>query len=176
MQAILQLLMQMDAGPFEAWLIVNCMLQGEGCSNLLIWREEDRSISTSVYRKPTQTDRYLDFSSHHPQANKAAARTLINWTQSLSSSVLARTDEEVQVTTALQSNGYPSSLSETRPPHSQQQEHLTPIHHRPAALYIKCVSEAIHRILSQLYVRTNFRPAQTLALAHIKDSVPPNRD
>lgn len=34
--------------------------------DLLLRCEEDGSISNSVYRKPMHTDRYLDFSSHHP--------------------------------------------------------------------------------------------------------------
>ena len=56
----------------------------------------------------THTDRYLDFSSHHPQAHKAAVvHTLMSRAQSLPSSILASTDDEVRVTTALQSNGYP---------------------------------------------------------------------
>ena len=74
--------------------------------DLLIQREEDRSISTSVYKEPTHTDRYLDFVFYHPHAHKVGvACILMNQVQSLSSSVLARTDEDVQVTTSLQCNG-----------------------------------------------------------------------
>ena len=46
--------------------------------DLLFGREEDSSIATSVYRKPTHiqirfsSHTQIDFSSHHPQAHKAA--------------------------------------------------------------------------------------------------------
>ena len=76
--------------------------------DLLLRREEDRSIFTSVYRKPMNTKRYLDFSCHHPQAHKATVvRTLMNRAKILPYFVLACTDDEVQVTAALQSGGYP---------------------------------------------------------------------
>ena len=38
--------------------------------DILLKREEDGSISTSVYRKATHTDHYLYFHSHHPAAHK----------------------------------------------------------------------------------------------------------
>ena len=41
-------------------------------------REDDGSISTSVYRKAMHTNQYLSFTSHHPMAHKAAVvRTLM---------------------------------------------------------------------------------------------------
>ena len=46
--------------------------------DILLNREEDGSISTSVYRKATHTDQYLCFHSHHPAAHKRAVlRTLM---------------------------------------------------------------------------------------------------
>ena len=124
--------------------------------DLLLRREEDGFISTSVYRKPTNTDRYLDFSSHHPQAHKAAVVcTLMTRAKVLPSSVLARTDEEVQVTAALQSSGYPlrfirnSSTPTARVPIANE-THTSSI----TLPYIKGVSEAIRRILAPLCVRT----------------------
>ena len=36
-----------------------------------VHHHSDGSISTSVYRKPTNTDKYWSFDSHHPQQHKA---------------------------------------------------------------------------------------------------------
>ena len=147
--------------------------------DLLLRREEDGSISTSVYRKPTNTDRYLDFSSHHPQAHKAAVvRTLMNRAKVLPSSVLAHTDEEVQVTAALQSSGYPLRFIQKSSTPTARVPIADATHTSSITLpYIKGVSEAIRRILAPLCVRTSFRPAHTLrkVLVHVKDSIPPEQ-
>ena len=38
--------------------------------DVLLQRDPDGSISTTVYRKATHMDRYLEFASHHPLAHK----------------------------------------------------------------------------------------------------------
>ena len=61
----------------------------------LMTREDDGSISTSVYRKPTHTNKYLEFTSHHPTIHKSAVvRTLFNCTEKVSSSLVEKTAEE----------------------------------------------------------------------------------
>ena len=62
--------------------------------DVLVTREEDGTISTSVYRKPTHTDQYLAFESHHPMGHKrAVVRTLMHRAEALCSSGVSRTQE-----------------------------------------------------------------------------------
>ena len=150
--------------------------------DLLLRREEDGSISTSIYRrKPTHTGKYLDVSSHHPQAHKAAVVcTLMSRAQTLHFSILACTDEEVRVTPALQSNGYPLTFIRTSstPTGAVLDNRATQTSRSIVLPYIKGVSEAVRRILAPLHVRTNFRPAQAQlckALVHVKDSIAPEQ-
>ena len=68
----------------------------------------DGSISTSVYRKPTHINRYLDFSSHHPLVHKAAVvRTLFSRAEALSSCASRVQEEHINICNALGANNYP---------------------------------------------------------------------
>ena len=63
------------------------------------------TISINIYRKPTHTDRYLDFNSHHDKKHKVStAATLLHRALSLPNTI------EGKVYSALQSNGYPSKF------------------------------------------------------------------
>ena len=55
--------------------------------DVLLMREEDGTVSTLVYRKPTHTDQYLAFESYHRIGHKrAVVRTLMNRAEALCSS------------------------------------------------------------------------------------------
>ena len=51
-----------------------------------ILRNPDKTIDTTVYRKPTHTNKYLDYSSQHPSVHTAAVvRTLHHRAQTIPS-------------------------------------------------------------------------------------------
>ena len=68
-------------------------------------------IVVDVYRKPTHTDRYLDFNSHHDRQHKVStASTLLHRALNLPNSSVGKKRELNYVYAALESNGYPSRL------------------------------------------------------------------
>ena len=71
---------------------------------------EDGSLATSVYRKPTHTDRYLQYSSHYPVNQKVnVARTLFSRAISITSNKEKKIEEFHQITKTLKNNGFPSN-------------------------------------------------------------------
>lgn len=76
--------------------------------DVLLRHDPDGCVSRTVYRKPTHTDRYLDFASHHPLAHKiTVVGTLHSRAAAISSSVLGRDEETRHLRQALATYGYP---------------------------------------------------------------------
>ena len=66
------------------------------------------SLNVNVYRKPTHTDRYLDYNSHHDKQHKiSTARTLLHREAHLPNTNEGKQQEKDRVFDALRSNGYP---------------------------------------------------------------------
>ena len=127
-----------------------------------ISRHSDGSLSISVYRKKTNTDQYLQFSSHHPLSHKQSVGcTLFSRASTHSSSLVQCIEEESHIYEALKRNGYPKT-GDVRPPLSisniLNQDNAT----RVTMPYIQGQSEAIKGILSPLGIQTVFRPLTTL--------------
>ena len=132
----------------------------------------------SVYRKKTHTDRYLDFTSHHPLAHKVAvARTLMTQANRIWTFVPDRVKEKQHIAEALNNNGYSSqhvnenwwARSIPRPSSSEDPPKATVV-----IPYIRHLAESIRRILTPLKVRTCFQPHRTLKqmLVSLKDHIP----
>ena len=103
------------------WLHLNTSIQftyevenSEGILPFLdisLKHETDGSICTTVFRKQTHTDRYLDFSSHHPITHKMAViSTLSSRAVAICSKSVSMQDELIHISTALSKNNYPKHL------------------------------------------------------------------
>ena len=121
----------------------------------------------------TNTDRYLDFCSHHPLAHKVVvACTLFNCAEKICSDFLD-TEKKDHVAKALQSNGYPRELvmKNWRPSvrsRLPEQDTLTATVTLP---YNCLLLETIRRTLAPFRIRTCFQPhcTQWQMLVRLKD-------
>ena len=80
--------------------------------NVLLTRELDGSLSTSIFRKPTHIGRYLPFNSHHPFSQKVSiAQTLYSRAEKIINNDSNRKSELSKINDTLQSNGFPIPIS-----------------------------------------------------------------
>ena len=76
-----------------------------------VQRITDGKLETVVYRKPTQTDKYLSFNMHHLRSHKkSVVTTLFQTAENLTSNNNARENECQYVTNILKENNYPKSF------------------------------------------------------------------
>ena len=70
--------------------------------------QEDGSIKTKIYRKPTHTNQYLNFESHHSVIHKlSVVQTLFDRNNNNVTEQIDWEEEEKEITRALTSCGYP---------------------------------------------------------------------
>ena len=75
--------------------------------DLSVYKGEQGNLEISVYSKPTHTDKYLAFDSHHPVCHKkSVAKTLLRRADCLPSSLDSKAEERKYVSNVLQANGY----------------------------------------------------------------------
>ena len=145
--------------------------------DVLLHHNLDGSISTRVYRKPSNTGRYLDFSSHHPPSQKAAiVKTLFSRAKALSSSQEFVRDECFKIQSMLHQNNYPMKFVNRRFPSSSKSLQVKDKKKTRFAVipYVQGLSEAIKRILSPLDIQVSFQPHTNLRkmLSRVKDPTP----
>ena len=132
-----------------------------------------------VYRKPTHTDRYLDYSSHHENKHKVStASTLLFRAANLPSTCEGKARETSYVTEALKANGYPPTvisniLKKKSAPTTPPPEELVSMFFKWAdpsdtslgfacLPYIRGLTEPLTRLLRKNYIRVVSKPAKTL--------------
>ena len=136
-------------------------------------------LASDVYRKPTHTGRYLNFTSNHPDSAKRSVVRALAHRQHY----VTRGEQEVKrelerVNQELEINGYPKEFIKkcSRPQLRSTQKHEW---QTTASLpYVRGISEAIGRILKPLGIRTVTRK-QTLKwdlMKGAKDSLPPEKE
>ena len=141
-------------------------------------REPDGSLTTSVYRKPTHTDQYLAYDSHHPQSVKhSIVKCLYDRAKRLVTKPSVISAEKKHLSSVLVSNGYPSSfvqkISKART--APKKEPVAEFKSTAVLSYIQGVSEPLRRCLEQQGIRTVFKSETTLRshLVQPKDTVDP---
>ncbi|XP_020615644.1 uncharacterized protein LOC110053718 [Orbicella faveolata] len=76
-----------------------------------VYRDPDGRLTISVYGKPTHTDQYLVYDSHHPQSEKRGiVKCLYDRAKRLATKPSVIAGEKKHLSSVLVSNGYPSSF------------------------------------------------------------------
>ena len=147
---------------------------------------EDGSLQTSVYRKKTHTNQYLQFTSHHPLTHKlGVVRTLLDRCNSIVSEPEGRTAEENTIRQALSTCGYPAwTVSKVKKQISLKRDNASAAKPKKTNKedksrghvvlpYIKGLSENLSRIMRNYHVSTSYKPHTTLRrlLVHPKDKI-----
>ena len=137
--------------------------------------KQDGTLDILIYRKRTHTDRYLQFTSHHPPQHKAAVvRTLVHRADSLLSDEKHRSKEHEHIRAALNVNGYPKQFvrkySRDKPQRPQAEEKSLGFATLP---YVQGATERIQRVLGQHKIKSAVRPLRTVKqlLSRPKDSI-----
>ncbi|KAI8501443.1 hypothetical protein Bbelb_207140 [Branchiostoma belcheri] len=152
-----------------------CQIPRWGCTVV----EEDGNLRFEVYRKPTHTDQYLAFDSHHPLEHKLAViKTLFHRADNIVTSDQAKTDEHRHLRSALAKCGYQNwTFNKALKPSDQSKktQKCKPLTNKNKANitipYVQGVSEKLRRIFQNFNIATNFKPHSTLRqrLVHPKD-------
>ena len=127
------------------------------------------SIESTVYRKPTHTDRYLDYNSNHPiSAELSVIQTLIHRAKQVCSTPEFLAKEMDHLHKVLQDNHYPTQFFQQGKPQQKSNKKANPIYSkvyrrsRVVMPYIKGLSEQYRHTLAKYRVRVFFKGTSTI--------------
>ena len=147
----------------------------------LVSRDENK-LRTTIYRKPTHTDRLLDQSSYTPTSHKATTmQTLTRRAQLVYNSTDSLTDGTNYLNNVFSKNNYNTDFIK-RNTYKPAEQNGTNASANPTPVttatipYIKGTSETIARILQPYNIRVAHKPITTLRqlLTNVKDKDEPN--
>ena len=128
-------------------------------------REPDGRLTTSVYRKPTHTNQYLAYDSHHPQSVKRViVKCLYDRVKRLVTKPSVISAEKKHLSSVLVSNENTSSFVQkiSRARTAPKKEPVAELKSTAVLPYIQGVSEPLHHCLEQQGIRTVFKSETTL--------------
>ena len=142
-------------------------------------KKEDGSVKSTVSRKKTHTDQYLNFASHHPKHKKlGVVRTLMNRCETITSEEGDKKEEVEHLRGSLRVCGYPSWALNKVTDSSKKKKNNNKTNDRNyrsqvVIPYVEGVSERIHRVLKKYGVATAMRlyTIHRCLLVHPKDKV-----
>ena len=145
-------------------------------------KPKGEEIAVAVYRKPTHTDRYLDFNSSHPvSAKRAVVRALMDRAENVCSDPEILANEIDHLNKVLHYNNYPQWMIKQRGKMEKQDPLIHPetgneIQKRfyISVPYFPGLSESFKKIFKYTPVQVCFKGVNTLKsmLMHPKDKVP----
>ena len=142
---------------------------------------DDTSTKITIYRKPTHTDQYLNFNSHHHLIHKRSeVRTLTTRAQLYVTTAEDSKAEISHVRNALRANNYKERALDVPPARSKKQvtttDNKTTRSTRPmlGLLYIQGLYEQLSRTYQSHGVYLFHKPSNTIRsmLVHPKDKTP----
>ena len=104
---------------------------------LVTWQNDQ--IKIDVYRKPTHTNQYLDFNSHHPKTHKQSTKNILIHRATTLPTTEGVTNGINYVTNALTSNGYPKRLIQEAIKKSENSTMVTPEPEELVGMFFKMV-------------------------------------
>ena len=121
-------------------------------------------IQVDVYRKPTHTDRYLDFFSCHTLCYKrSVVSTLLKRANNIPSTNKGRREETQRVKAVLLENNYSMSYIQNCERALTKQPAENNFNGFVVLLYVQGVSEKIGRILKQQEVKVAYKPQLSIS-------------
>ena len=121
------------------------------------------AVEVEVYRKPTHTDRYLDFHFRHPLCHKrSVVNTLLLRVRNVPFTGEGKLEERRRVKPVLRENNYPSGFIK------ECERALATKSAKPTTNgfvvlpYVKGVSERSGRVLKQQSLQVSYKPQRTI--------------
>ena len=133
----------------------------------LVARDLKGTLKVTVYRKPTHTDRYLDFDSCHPLEHKRlVVHTLSKRACEIPSTIEDKMREVNHLQKVLRANGYPDSLLPKRRMILAGLHNRLELKEQPRGFcvlpFVSGISQRIGRVLKVSGVRVSFKPVFTI--------------